>query len=57
MGSGQSLRLMAALALILAAAIPLSGCGSAPTAAEPAKEVRLTILHTNDSNGYVDPCG
>ena len=57
MTSGQSLRLMAALALILTTAIPLLGCGLLPTGSEPAREVQLTILHTNDVNGYVEPCG
>ena len=27
------------------------------TAAAPRSEIKLTILHTNDSRGYVDPCG
>ncbi len=53
----QSLRLLAALSLALIVAAPLFGCSPLPTATEPAKEVRLTILHTNDANGYVDPCG
>lgn len=57
MGSRQSLRLMAALAIILATAIPLLGCGLLPAGSEPTKEVQLTILHTNDVNGYVEPCG
>ena len=27
------------------------------TAVPPRKTIQLTILHTNDSRGYVDPCG
>lgn len=27
------------------------------TVAEPAGNSQVTILHTNDSRGYVDPCG
>ena len=57
MRSRQSLPLLMALSLALMIATPLSGCSSTPTATESAKEIRLTILHTNDSNGYVDPCG
>ncbi len=30
---------------------------SAPTVTTPAEPVKVTILHTNDSRGYVDPCG
>lgn len=57
MGSVKPPRLMAVLALTLVIAAPLLGCGLLPVDTEPVKEVRLTILHTNDVNGYVDPCG
>jgi hypothetical protein len=27
------------------------------TLTPPPSEIKLTVLHTNDSRGYVDPCG
>jgi 2',3'-cyclic-nucleotide 2'-phosphodiesterase (5'-nucleotidase family) len=33
------------------------GAPKPATAAPPHKTIQLTILHTNDSRGYVDHCG
>lgn len=35
----------------------VGGAAKATTRSPLAAGLRLTILHTNDSNGYVDPCG
>jgi len=42
------------------AAVTATATSPAPEgemAALPAEGIRFTILHTNDSRGYVDPCG
>lgn len=30
---------------------------STPTPQRPEQGIALTVLHTNDVNGYIDPCG
>jgi 2',3'-cyclic-nucleotide 2'-phosphodiesterase (5'-nucleotidase family) len=44
--------------------LPPTNAPASPTASGPAPAtdvsadaIKLTILHTNDSRGYVDPCG
>ena len=49
-----------AAAVGLATLISLPGCASSQAATPtqpPAKQIELTVLHTNDVFGYVEPCG
>ena len=39
------------------AAVPSAASTATSTALPPSKAIELTILHTNDSGGFVDPCG
>ena len=55
---------LAVLAVMLLAVASLAACSALPTTpaatanpAERPKPVELTVLHTNDTNGYTDPCG
>jgi len=60
------LRFLASLLILAAILLPVTaGCGPAPTptpvptpTATPLPQpITLTILHTNDTSGYLDPCG
>lgn len=41
----------------VATASPSAPPATATTATDATEEMQVTILHTNDSRGYVDPCG
>lgn len=45
--------------LVVTAPPPTAGAVTAPPPGDrgPFPETRLTILHTNDTRGYLDPCG
>ena len=55
------------VAILAAVALLLGACGAAgemptnappsPTAKPPPQAFELTILHTNDVKGYLEPCG
>ncbi len=56
------LRFLASLLILAAILLPTAaGCGPVPTPTPtptPAQQpITLTILHTNDTSGYLDPCG
>ncbi|GAB4402571.1 MAG: hypothetical protein Kow00123_12980 [Anaerolineales bacterium] len=56
--------ILRAIALLVAAAVLLSGCGGSaptpapsPTATQAPQAFDLVILHTNDVRGFTEPCG
>ncbi|MDP3046844.1 MAG: hypothetical protein Q8O07_05140 [Chloroflexota bacterium] len=55
----RSLRLLALIAAVILAGLG-TACGApvpAPTAPPAPKPITLTIAHTNDVAGYLEPCG
>jgi len=60
------LRFLASFLILTVILLPtMAGCGPAPTptpipTSTPTplpQPITLTILHTNDTSGYLDPCG
>ena len=54
------LRFLASLLILATIILPvMAGCGPAPTPTPTPlpQPITLTILHTNDTSGYLDPCG
>lgn len=49
--------LIAVFAVAVVATSSHLGCGLGTPNSEALNEIQLTILHTNDANGYVEPCG